>query len=343
MTFQLIDEEGQPAGQEHLDQQRLLAGYRQMVIGRRFDAQATSLARQGRLAVYPSAHGQEACEVGAVMALRPTDWLFPTYRDTMALVTRGIDAVEALTLMRGDGHCGYDPARWRTAPQCTPLATQVPHAAGLAMAARRRGDDVVALAICGDGGTSEGDFHEALNFAAVFQAPAVFLVVNNHYAISVPLSRQTRAMTLADKAAGYGMPGERVDGNDLAAVDHILSAAVGRARAGQGPTLVEAVTYRIQAHTTADDDSRYRDRDEVARWSGRDPIGRLESYLTATGTLDDLVRRRIGHEAEALARRLRSELSAEPQIEPPDLVAHVYASPTPQLLEQAAALTGDKP
>ncbi len=193
-----------------------------MVVGRRFDAQATALTKQGRLAVYPSSHGQEACQIGGVLALRDTDWMFPTYRESMALVARGIDPVQALTLLRGDWHCGYDPMATHTAPQCTPLATHSLHAAGLAYAARRRGEDTVALAFVGDGGTSEGDFHEALNFAAVFQAPVVFLVQNNRYAISVPLAKQTAAPSLAHKGVGYGVRSEQVDGNDLVAVLAVL-------------------------------------------------------------------------------------------------------------------------
>jgi len=343
--LQLIDEHGALSDRADAPPrtERLLEGYRRMVIGRRFDVQATALVRQGRLAVYPSSYGQEACEIGAVLALRPTDWFFPTYRDGMALVARGIDPVEVLTLMRGDRHCGYDPRRWRTAPQCTPLATQLPHAVGLAMAARRDGTDTVALALCGDGATSEGDFHEALNFAAVFRAPVVFLVVNNQFAISVPLSRQTAAAALADKAAGYGMPGVRVDGNDLAAVDHALGAAVARARAGEGPTLVEAVTYRMQPHTNADDDTRYRDRAEVEAWRSRDPLARLEAHLRRTGALDADTRARIADQAEELAAGLRAGLAREPEpeLDPIALVEHVYATPTPQLIEQAALVAAE--
>jgi len=324
----------------------LLAAYRAMVVGRRFDVQATALVRQGRLAVYPSSNGQEACEVGAMLALRPTDWFFPTYRDCMAMVTRGIDPVETLTLLRGDWHCGYDPKQWRTAPQCTPLATQGPHAAGLAMAARLAGDDTVALAFCGDGGTSEGDFHEALNFAAVYQAPVIFFVQNNQYAISVPLSRQTHAAALAHKAVGYGMAGVRVDGNDIVgndivAVTRAVHEAADRARRGDGPTLIEAVTYRMQAHTNADDATRYRRPDEVAHWAQRDPLARLETYLTAAGLLTPEVVEEAAAAAEALAADMRERLGEEPEVDHRDLFAHVYAEMTPQLAEQAAALQAE--
>ena len=315
--------------------------YRHMVVGRRLDAQCTALTKQGRLAVYPSSHGQEACQVGAVLAVRPTDWVFPTYRETMALFARGIDPVEALTLLRGTWHCGYDPAATFTAPQCTPLATQTVHAAGLAHGERLQGRDTVALAFIGDGGTSEGDFHEAVNFAAVFRAPVVFFVQNNRYAISVPLSRQTAAPSLAYKGIGYGIASEQVDGNDPVAVLAVLGAAVEHARSGQGPFLVEAHTYRVEPHTNADDASRYRDLAEVDAWLSRDPIARLEHYLRGAGALDDEAVAADRAEAEAAAADLRTRMSAEPVLDPASLFAHVYAKTTPQLDEQRAMVEAE--
>ncbi len=312
----------------------LVDAYRRMVLGRRFDAQATALTKQGRLAVYPSSHGQEACQVGGVLALRDTDWMFPTYRESMALIARGIDPVEALTLLRGDWHCGYDPHATRTAPQCTPLSTQSLHAVGLAYAARRRGEDTVALAFVGDGATSEGDFHEALNFAGVFKAPVVFLVQNNGYAISVPLSKQTAAPSLAYKGVGYGVRSEQVDGNDSVAVLAVLRHAVETARAGEGPFLVEAHTYRIEAHTNADDATRYRDPAEVSRWERRDPLTRLETYLTAQGALADEDIGSAREEAETYAAKLRDRMNEDPQVDPLTMFDHVFAEPTPQLREQ---------
>jgi 2-oxoisovalerate dehydrogenase E1 component alpha subunit len=308
--------------------------YQRMVVGRRLDAQCTALTKQGRLAVYPSSHGQEACQIGAVLAVRPSDWLFPTYRESMALFARGIDPVEALTLLRGTWHCGYDPVATSTAPQCTPLATQTVHAAGLAHGERLQGRDTVALAFIGDGGTSEGDFHEAVNFAAVFHAPVVFFVQNNRYAISVPLSRQTAAPSLAYKGIGYGIASEQVDGNDPVAVLAVLTAAVEHARSGHGPFLVEAHTYRVEAHTNADDASRYRDLAEVDAWLARDPIARLERYLRDTGALDDAAIADDRAEAERAAADLRTRMAAEPVLEPRSLFEHVYARPTPQLIEQ---------
>ncbi|GCB52468.1 branched-chain alpha-keto acid dehydrogenase, E1 component [Streptomyces sp. NL15-2K] len=319
----------------------LLTAYRKMVVGRRFDEQATALARQGRLAVHPSSLGQEACQVGAALALRATDWLFPTYRDCVALVSRGIDPVEALTLLRGDAHCGYDPLRHRTAPQCTPLATHAAHATGLAHGERLKGTDTVALALVGDGATSEGDFHEAVNLAGVLKAPVVFLVQNNGYAISVPLSAQCAAPALAYKGVGYGVRSEQVDGNDAAAVLAVLTTAVEDARAGGGPWLVEAHTYRMAPHTSADDPSRYRPATEAEHWRGRDPIARLEDALRERGLLTDTDVKATAVEAEAYAAGVRERLAADPDLDPSTLLDHVFSSPTPHLTEQRAALRAE--
>ncbi|MFC9847862.1 pyruvate dehydrogenase (acetyl-transferring) E1 component subunit alpha [Streptomyces sp. NPDC060223] len=329
---------GDVSGTEFMDTAVLLDLYRQLVRGRRYNVQATALTKQGRLAVYPSTTGQEACEVGAVLALDRQDWIFPTYRDTLALLVRGVDPVEVLTLLRGDWHSGYDPRAHRVAPLSTPLATQTLHAVGLAHAAALRGDDLVVLAMIGDGGTSEGDFHEAMNFAAVYRAPVVFLVQNNGYAISVPLSKQSAAPTLAHKAIGYGMPGVLVDGNDAAAVHHEVRKATEHARGGGGPTLIEAVTYRIDAHTNADDATRYRDAAEVEFWRRRDPVERMERHLRDRGILDDAEVDRIRQEAEDMARDLRGQLSTDPSPEALDLFEHVYARRTPQLDEQRSLL-----
>ncbi|MEU8962573.1 pyruvate dehydrogenase (acetyl-transferring) E1 component subunit alpha [Streptomyces sp. NPDC048491] len=324
-----------------LDRPLMLKLYAELVRGRRFNAQATALTKQGRLAVYPSSTGQEACEVAAALALEERDWLFPSYRDTLAAVARGLDPVQALTLLRGDWHTGYDPREHRIAPLCTPLATQLPHAVGLAHAARLKGDDVVALALVGDGGTSEGDFHEALNFAAVWQAPVVFLVQNNGFAISVPLAKQTAAPSLAHKAVGYGMPGRLVDGNDAPAVHQVLSEAIGRARRGGGPTLIEAVTYRMEAHTNADDATRYRGSAEVDAWREHDPIRLLEGELTARGLIDEDGIRAAAEAAETMAAALREQMNAEPALNPMDLFAEVYTAQSGQLREQAAQLRAE--
>jgi len=343
--LQLIDQDGRPGenpGALHFPPPDVLRElYRRMVLGRRFDAQATALTKQGRLAVYPSSHGQDACQVGAVLALRGQDWLFPTYRDTVALITRGVPAEEGLALLRGEWHCGYDPYKYRVAPQCTPLATNAPHAVGFAHAARLRKQDQVALVLVGDGATSEGDTHEALNFAAVWKAPVVFLVQNNGYAISVPLAKQTAAPSLAAKGIGYGIPSLLIDGNDAAAVYAAVRAGVERGAAGGGPTLIEAITYRIEAHTNADDATRYRASEEVSAWLRRDPITRLEAYLRADGLLDDDAAGRLAAEAERLADDVRQRMNLDVSADPAELFEHVYARPTAALQRQRAELLAE--
>ncbi|WP_041840927.1 pyruvate dehydrogenase (acetyl-transferring) E1 component subunit alpha [Actinoplanes friuliensis] len=340
----LIGVDGQATGDPgHAvpDDTELVRGLAALITARRLNDQAYALVRQGRLAVYPSSHGQEACQVAAAQVLTGDDWLFPTYRDTVAAVGRGVDPVEALTLLKGDWHCGYDPYDHKVAPHATPLATQLPHAVGVAHAARLRGEPTVVMAMCGDGGTSEGDFHEALNFAAVLKAPVVFFVQNNEYAISVPLARQTAAPSLAHKGIGYGVPGERVDGNDLAALLAVLGAAVERARAGGGPQLIEAHTYRMQAHTNADDATRYRKDDEVAAWVERDPITRLERHLRERGLVDDEQLAGFAATAEQLAAHVRDGLHRDIEPDPAKLFDHIYAEPTPQLREQAALVADE--
>jgi 2-oxoisovalerate dehydrogenase E1 component alpha subunit len=344
--LQLIDPRGRPGqnpGGLPFPEPDVLAGlHRRMVLGRRFDTQATTLARQGRLAVYPSSRGQDACQTGAALALRDQDWLFPTYRDAVAVLTRGVDPAETLALLRGDWHCGYDPYEHRVAPQCTPLATHALHAVGLAHAATLQERDQVALALLGDGATSEGDTHEALNFAAVWKAPVVFLVQNNGYAISVPLAKQTAAPTLAAKGIGYGVPSLLVDGNDAAAVYAAARAGVERAASGGGPTLIEAITYRVEAHTNADDAARYRTDDEVRGWLARDPIARLEAYLRAERLLDDAAAGRLAAEAERLAADVRDRVNADVSVDPAGLFEHVYARPTAALERQRAALLAER-
>ncbi|MHB1172866.1 MAG: pyruvate dehydrogenase (acetyl-transferring) E1 component subunit alpha [Lacisediminihabitans sp.] len=323
------------------DTATLLGLYRQMVIARRFDVQVTALTRQGRLATYPSALGQEACEIAAVASLGPRDWLFPTYRDSIALLTRGVEPEHILALFRGDWHSDYDYHEHRIAPQATPLATQALHAVGLATAAKLKRDPIVALTLLGDGATSEGDAHEAFNFAAVWQAPVVFLVQNNQFAISVPLDKQMHCRTIADKAVGYGMPGYYVDGNDVAAMYAVVSAAVENARNGGGPSLIEGLTYRIEAHTNSDDPSRYRDAGEVEIWKRRDPIERLEKYLVSGGALSEAERTDIAGAAEDLAGATRECMTKTPEIDPLELFEHVYAAPHAALAEQSAFLAAE--
>ncbi|MCE7006625.1 thiamine pyrophosphate-dependent dehydrogenase E1 component subunit alpha [Kibdelosporangium philippinense] len=331
--IQLVDENGSAVG-DLPDERVLRSLHRAMVLGRRFNRQATALTKQGRLAVYPSSVGQEACEVGATLALEDDDWLFPTYRDTVAVVTRGVPAVETLTLLRGNWHSGYDPYAHRVAPLCTPLATNGPHAVGLAHAARLRGDSLAVLVFMGDGATSEGDAHEAFNFAAVFNAPVVFFIQNNQWAISVPLFKQSKAPTLAHKAIGYGMPGYQVDGNDAAAVYTVVSDALARARSGGGPSIVEGLTYRIEPHTNSDDTNRYRDPGDAEPWRAADPIIRFNRLLG----LDESA---YAEEADRMMAELRAEMNQDAHVDPADLFEHVYAVPTPRLRAQRDALRAE--
>ncbi len=341
--LRLIDAEGHETESDLTmpGAQTLLELHRRMVLARRFDTQATALTKQGRLAVYPSARGQEAGEIGAVTALRDQDWLFPTYRDSIAITTRGVDPVEVLSLLRGDAHCGYDPYLHRVAPQCTPLATNTLHAVGVAHAERLRDNDTCCLVLVGDGATSEGDTHEALNVAGVWKSPVVFFVQNNGYAISVPFAKQTAAPSLAHRGIGYGIPSVSVDGNDAAAVYAVVRQAVERGAAGDGPTLIEAHTYRVEAHTNADDASRYRDADEVTAWLGRDPIARLQTYLLERGLLDQPSLDSLEAEAEAQASALRARMNLDTQPDPDSLFAHVYERPTPALLTQRDQLRAE--
>jgi pyruvate dehydrogenase E1 component alpha subunit len=259
----------------------------------------------------------------------------------MAVVCRGVDPIEVLSLLRGDWHCGYDPYEYRVAPQCTPLATNTLHAVGVAHAAKLKGEDTVALVMLGDGATSEGDTHAALNFAAVWQAPVVFFVQNNGYAISVPLSKQTAAPSLAHKGIGYGVPGMLVDGNDAAAVYAAVRRAVASGAAGGGPTLIEALTYRIEAHTNADDATRYRGQAEVDGWLARDPLARIRKHLIARGLLDEAAVAVLEAEAEAEAAALRQRMNTGIAHDPADLFRHVYAEQTPDLRRQQQELSAE--
>jgi len=333
---------GEPRPHEvTLSDDRLRSLYRLMALSRRVDLQAITLTRQGALGVFASSLGQEAAQVGAVFALDENDWLFPSYRDTVGTFARGVDIVEILALFQGSWHCGFDPRRYRVAPLTTPVATQALHATGLAMAARLRHDPIAALTFFGDGAASEGDAHEAMNMAAVYAAPVVFLVQNNQYAISVPLRDQTRASSIAQRAAGYGMPGVRVDGNDVLSVYGAVRSAVERGHAGDGPTLVEAVTYRMEAHTTADDQSRYRTDDEVTGWREKDPVVRFLKQLREADIVDASYVAEVDAEGEAVAARMRDSLYGAAGGDPREMFEHVYATMTPNLQAQRDLLQAE--
>jgi 2-oxoisovalerate dehydrogenase E1 component alpha subunit len=317
-----------------LDASALRDLYRKMVLIRRADQEALNLQRQGELGLWGQYLGQEAIHVGAVTALRAEDWIFPSYREFGMAMIRGVDPADMLTLFRGLSHGPWDPHKYHFAPLAIPVATQVPHAVGFAMGCRLKHSDEVVLSTFGDGATSEGDWHEAMNFAGVFKAPVVFLCQNNYWAISVPLSKQT-AGSIADRAVGYGFPGIRIDGNDVLGVYAAVRAAAARARRGDGPYLIEAVTYRMGAHTSSDDPTRYRLDSELQAWNARDPIGRYRLWLEQQGIIDDAAAAAIAEGAESAAEAMRARLLALPAPAPGDAIfGRVYSNPPESFLKE---------
>jgi 2-oxoisovalerate dehydrogenase E1 component alpha subunit len=342
-TVRLVAPDGTTVGDVEVglseDERRELL--RLMIRSRRLDRECWALQRQGELTVYPPFEGQEAAQVGSAFALGPEDFVFPSFRELAAAIVRGVDVVEYLEYHRGTWHGGpYDPIATRFAPICVPVATQIVHAVGWAMGARLDGNSACSLAYFGDGSASEGDFHEGANLAAVFRAPTILFCQNNGWAISVPSSEQFVA-PIAARAAGYGMPGVRVDGNDVLAVYAVTRDAVERARAGEGPTLIEAVTYRIGSHSTADDAARYRDEAEVTAWRERDPIDRYRTHLRDAGAIDDGFVRDCDEEAEAWVADVRADLTALGEPPAAEMFDHAFADPPPTLLRQRGELLGD--
>ncbi|MEZ5910330.1 MAG: pyruvate dehydrogenase (acetyl-transferring) E1 component subunit alpha [Hyphomicrobiaceae bacterium] len=317
----------------------LVALYRAMVLTRAFDEKAVALQRTGQLGTYASSLGQEAVGVGLASIMRPEDVLLPSFREQGAMLWRGVSMTELLRYWGGDERGSDFAAARRDFPVCIPVASQFPHAVGVALAMKMRQEARVAVAVGGDGATSKGDFYEALNIAGVWKLPAVFVVNNNQWAISVPRSAQTAAATLAQKAVAAGVPGVQVDGNDVIAVRVAMAEALERARSGEGPSLVEALTYRLADHTTADDARRYRDDGEVSAHWKSEPVARLRSYLVREGVWTKT------DETEHLAR-CRAEIEtavaaylATPAPLPTDMMDWLFAELPPALAAQRRALT----
>ena len=308
--------------------------YRAMLLGRWLDERMVRLQRQGRIGTFAPIKGQEASQIGSICTLRPSDWMVPSFRETAAMLWRGWPIEKLLLFFAGYLEGGQPAPDQRDLPICIPVATQLPHAVGLAYAAQYRNEDAVVMAYFGDGATSEGDFHEALNFAGVWHVPVVFVCQNNQWAISVPLKKQTHSRTLAQKALAYGVPGIQVDGNDVLAVYTAAHEAVERARAGDGPTLIECVTYRLGVHTTADDPTKYRSSEEVAEWERKDPLTRFGAYLRKKRLLDNGLEQEIDAEIAAAVARFEQVAAADPLT----MFDHVYAELPPDLKVQRELL-----
>lgn len=338
IPYQLLDPEGNLVGKmPDLSAERLLTLYRWMQLGRAFSNKIIALQRQGRATTFGSLFGQEATAVGLAAPLQLQDWLATSYREIASLLVKGIPLATLTYAFRG-----FTPDNWPRESHCLPfqivIGTQMLHAVGLAMAAKIAGEPAVAVGVCGDGATSEGDFNEALNFAGVFQAPVVLVVQNNGWAISVPRHKQNAAPTLASRGSGFGLPSIQVDGNDILAVYDTMQQAIERARSGQGPTLIEALTYRIGAHTTADDPTRYRDAAEVEAWRLKDPILRFQRFLLKRDLLTEEHDRQMLDGIEAEINEAVTVAEAIPAMAPDSFFDYTSASLSPRLQEQRADL-----
>jgi pyruvate dehydrogenase E1 component alpha subunit len=316
---------------EGLGEAELLGLFRDLVNLRTYDERSLVYHRQGRIGTYAIFWGHEAMQAGAVRALGDEDWIFPSYRESAIGLLRGMPVETILSWWRGHPAGWWDPREYRLASITVPIATHVPHAVGFAWGCKLRGDATCSIAFFGDGATSEGAFHEGANFAAVMSAPVILFCNNNQWAISTPLSAQTRAETLADKAVGYGIPGVRVDGGDVLAVYEATREAVARARAGDGPTLIEAITYRCAPHATADDPTPYIDAERVEQERQNECVGRYERYLRRIGVLTDAFAEQAHEQARAAMRDGIAAAEGLPEPDPELVFEHAYVEPPPNL------------
>ncbi|MDQ0691794.1 pyruvate dehydrogenase (acetyl-transferring) E1 component subunit alpha [Arthrobacter sp. W4I7] len=313
--------------------EQLCALFEDMTVIRRIDVEATALQRQGELALWPPLLGQEAAQIGSGRALRQDDFVFSSYRENGVAYCRGVDLTDIVRVWRGNASSGWDPYSINMATPQIIIGAQTLHATGYAMGIQNDGSDSVAVTYFGDGATSEGDVNEAMVFAASFQVPVVFFCTNNHWAISEPVRLQSH-IQLADRAAGFGIPSLRVDGNDVLAVMAATRVALDRARRGGGPTFIEAVSYRMGPHTTADDPTRYRDANELEDWAAKDPISRMEALLDRKGLLTAELQQQVRDKADAVAREMRTGCTTMPDPQPLDVFKHVYSTPNSWLDRQ---------
>lgn len=338
--LQILNEEGRVrAGAEPaLGPAELRRMHKLMVLTRTADAKALKLQRQGRMGTYASSLGHEACQIGSAFPLRPGDWLFPYFRDLGTYLARSYPLADYYHYWMGNEAGLRTPDGMNLFAFAIPVASQIPQSVGAALAAKLRKKADAVLCTFGDGATSEGDFHEGLNFAGVFRTPNVFVCYNNQWAISTPRSKQTASETIAEKASAYGFPGVQVDGNDVLAVYSAVREALDRAYAGGGPTLVEAVTYRLGHHTTSDDATRYRTEEEVKAWEPRDPLRRFEAYLRSKGLVDEAAANSVREAATEAVEKAVAEAESRPPATVDDLFAYTYKDMPPALAEQSAAL-----
>jgi pyruvate dehydrogenase E1 component alpha subunit len=333
------DGEGVPDGEvDGLDESDLLELHRSLVLLRTYDERSVVYPRQGRIGTYAIFWNHEAMQAGSAYALDDEDWIFPSYRESAIGLLRGMPAATVLSWWRGHPAGWWNPADYNVASICVPIGTHVPHAAGLAWGKKLKGDPGIAIAYFGDGATSEGAFHEGANFAAVMKAPLILFCNNNGWAISTPVSAQTAAETLADKAAGYGMPGVRVDGTDVLAVYEATREAAERARAGEGPTFIEAVSYRAAPHATADDPRAYIDPEQVEEARRGECVGRYEGYLRRLGILTEAHAEQVRAEAAELMRTGIALAEAEPLADPALLFEHAFVDPPASFSSDLAEL-----
>lgn len=321
----------------NLTPDRLVALYRWMVLSRVFSNRMVALQRQGRMGTFSPGNGQEAASVGLAAALQPEDWLVTSYRESVALFMKGMPMLSVMETWAGYIPTGY-PADRNVLPIQIVLASQMQHAVGVAMALQYRGQTAVSVGVCGDGATSEGEFNEALNFAGAFNAPVVLVVQNNGWAISVPRRKQTAAEFIAHRGPGFGVPAHIVDGNDILAVVRVMTDCLARARTGDGPSLVELITYRMGAHTTADDPTKYRPSAELEYWRERDPITRFETYLRGQNLLDDAAVEEIEAAARAEIQAAVDALESRPPQDVGQMFDTTFAELTPQLQQQKTDL-----
>jgi pyruvate dehydrogenase E1 component alpha subunit len=338
-----LDEAGRVLTDPPMGVERARELFAAMLVARTYDRKCSALQRQGRLATYAQFEGQEAAQIGSAAALRPDDWMVATYRDAAAMWFHGYPWENLLLGRMGDERGGSPPEDVPVLPPSITVGAHMLHAVGLAWAEWLKGTDRVAIAYFGDGATSEGDFHEAMNLAAVYTTPTVLLCENNGWAISMARSGQTRSETIAKKADAYGMPGMLVDGNDLFAVYAATTEAVARARAGEGPTLIEAVTYRIGPHTTTDDAGRYRTDEEVEQWRQRDPIDRVRAYLRQAGEWSEAWEGDIEAEAASDMEAAVERAEGLEPFAPAGMIDRVFAEPTGELEHQRRLIERDGP